>query len=109
MLFVCVLQQDELIQPISLKLAVMHTNGKNRITFGGDPEYDILEIFISIPHTVTGRFSRKSTKRLILTCDESTIFMSDSKPDHSGNLDSNTGSLLVEATRVRGVHFKARL
>jgi len=64
---------------ISLKLGVMTgpINGKNRLSFGGDPvplfhvpqHYGLGQFrrFISISHTVTGRLSRNSTKLLTPT------------------------------------------
>jgi len=72
-------------QPISLKLDVDNgsTNRKNWLTFGGDPtRIRILDhffplpsllqntgfrIFISIAHTVTGRFTRHLAKWLTPT------------------------------------------
>jgi len=67
-------------QPISLKLCVMigPASGKNQLTFGGDPVQDTnsgslchftqhygirrFRRFISISHTIVGRFSWHSAK-----------------------------------------------
>jgi len=88
-LFVFVCQQDycKSNQPISLKLDVMiePTNGKTRVTFGGDPISDMdsgslfhfphhfrpghLGDFIGTSHIVTGRLSRNSTKWVTSTRD----------------------------------------
>jgi len=76
-LCVCVYDYCKSSQLIPGKLGVM-TNRKNRFTFGGDPvldtdyrslfyfprHYGIADFrrFISISHTVTGRFSQHSAK-----------------------------------------------
>jgi len=101
-------------QSISLKLGVMigPTNQKNFLTFGVYPVPGTdsrsrfhfpchcvvgdFRRFISIPHTVTGRFSQHSAKRLTLT--RSWIHnilgvIRQTSGCESGNPESNPGSL----------------
>ena len=98
------------------------TNGTNRLTFGGDPVPDTdsgsliqfphhcrlghFKRFISISHTVTGRFSRQSARWLRLTFWERSG--GHQEQDQSGKPDSNPWSLLVEATKVQGIKWAWR-
>ena len=86
---------------------IVPTNRKNWLTFGGAPVpytdsasvfhfphhcgIAVFMRFISISHTVTGRFSRHSSVEMT---DADKVRHPDS--DQSENSDSNPGSLLVE-------------
>jgi len=86
---------------------------KNRLTFGGNmvPDTDSRSLFhfaqqkiISISHTATGRFSRNSAKLLTLTKKWINYILGEiRRTPGSGNPDSNSGPILVKATKVQWV------
>jgi len=104
---------------LKLGIVIGITNWKKSLPFGGDPVADTdsaslfnfphhyklgyRRIFISISHTVIGRFFTKLGE---MTDTESITFWEQSSghcvPDQSGNPNSNSGSRLVSVRRVGG-------
>ena len=123
--FVCIFRQDycESNRSISLKLDIMTgpTNGVNRLTFGSDlvPDTDSGSLYHFPQHCRMGHFRRSISISHTVTLFTKLVKMTDANkrvnPLHFGsdlpdiriciNPDSNSRSLLVEATTAQGVRY----